>query len=69
MRDNHECFIGYVKDKILRQELHAKYANTSFIEEVLAIMPARIENTLCNYKHTLAQKNNCFLKFDENLTM
>ena len=66
MRDNHNTFLGHVKDKILRQELLSKYADTSFLEEVLAVMPCKIENTLNNYKHSLALKNNYFLKFDEN---
>ena len=48
---------GQVKDKVLRRELHHKFAGTGFIDEVLNLMPLKIENTLNNYKVSMLGKN------------
>ena len=45
-----------MRDKILRMELYGKFEDKSLITEVLAAMPARVENTLTYYRTKILGK-------------
>ena len=47
--------VGQAKNKILREELHRKF-DESLTTAVLAALPARIENTLSNFRHSVIGK-------------
>ena len=45
-----------MRDKILRMELYGKFEDESLIKEVLAAMPARVENTLTYFRTQILGK-------------